>query len=497
MLFALVGCVLSRWETHHLGNPVISRVRDDKLVLNTTDGILALLNATTGQIFWRRKFPDIVAFDYANTMVAVSDSHYLHLLDSDSGLVINTTKHNLTQVLDITAKDLSIAVLGPSELQLYANGTLSWSTSVSSATHPIEFTDNALNCGGYSYNIETGDRLDRSPLNPIARPEITFKWTPTVLEAFASDRPLWRIDEPLYNSTLLGFAPRSHLLFKNDTHFFLFDFFHERIPFIRAGTIFSFAQQTDRFVLDTSDGLFLLFGMNGTLIPYQDDAHRVFVENITVQGTEKLFAFPSGVSTKCAVASQAGGAISVAADGPRLLIAVVNYTGRLSSIGYIEDATVGTCWSYDDSLSVSYYKAARNTSYVSSWSAANMTHKTYTTERLVLAAGRDHFALSNGQILGVEGATVHGALQTTTTEGHYTYRPDITGYTMEIAVENAKVVVDAFSSLVVQGYDVLVLEGGMTWVNVYAQLACVGVMVAGAIFVGLWTWWTESRKFWS
>ncbi|MDR1236783.1 MAG: histidinol dehydrogenase, partial [Propionibacteriaceae bacterium] len=101
--------------------------------------------------------------------------------------------------------------------------------------------------------------------------------------------------------------------------------------------------------------------------------------------------------------------------------------------------------------------------------------------------GRDHFALSNGQILGVEGATFHGALQTTTAEGHYPYRPDITGYTMEIAVENARVVVDAFSSLVVQGYDVLVLEGGMTWMNVYFQLGCVGVMVAGAIFVGSWS----------
>jgi hypothetical protein len=492
----LVACGLSAWATQHLGEPVLSRVRGDKLLLTTADGLLALLNATDGRIVWRRQFPDITAFDYAHAMVAASDPRYLYLIDGETGLVVNTTRHNLTHITAVAPSELAIAALGDSELQLYSNGTVLWARSVTGGDEGIDISENGVNCGGNAYNIETGDQTGPSSATTKSK-TLEFKWVPTVLEAFDSGRLLWRIDQPLYNSTLLGFAPNSNLFVKNATHFFLFDFFHERIIFIRQGELFSFAPQTHRFILDTPEGLFLLFATNGTCVPYEGDFHPMVQSNVTVKGSEKLFAFPLGAVPKCTAVSQAGAAIAVADEDGRLLVAVLNYTGRLSSISYVEDAIVGTCWSYDDSLSVSYYKPARNTSYVASWSAPNKSHKTYTTERLVLAATTDHFVLSNGKVLGVEGVTFHGALQTTATEGHYTYRPDVTGYLTEVAIENARVVVDAFSSLIVQGYDVNVLEGGMNWTWVYVHLGAIGVMVCGAIFMGIYTWWENARRFWS
>jgi hypothetical protein len=186
--------------------------------------------------------------------------------------------------------------------------------------------------------------------------------------------------------------------------------------------------------------------------------------------------------------------LSVASCGSRLVAAVVDTGGKVKSLTYAGDATIGTCWSFDDSLSLSYYKPKSKAAYVNSFGLTNGSQRSFTTESLIVAAGKDHFALANGQISKINGISFHGAIPVQ--GANPKYEPDVKGERIMGSWEGVKVLVDANGCLAVQNYDIHVIQGAADGEFLAMHIAITGGSLALALLFLFNSYSSRKSSFW-
>jgi hypothetical protein len=496
MLVILLQAISCDWHSATLGKPLSSRLRGENLLVSTRDGILALLNAESGAIMWRQKLPRLDVFDIVNRIAVAATSNYFWRIDGDNGLILNMTKHGVSDVRDITITNQSIAILGRSVLEVYNRSELAWRTPITNESAALEFSETGLVCGDNEYDIETGEVRGKAPLE-IVRAELTFQWRPTVLEAFNRSNFLWRIDEPLYNSTVLAILSKTQLFVKNQTDYFVFETQDRTIPFIKRDTLLGFVQRKDSLVLKTPKGISSLSLKKFEITKFKQQSHAITQKNLLVTAKNTTFAFPEKCVRKCTATSQNAVALSVA-DCPDYYLAVImDHAGRVRYSNTIDHAEFGTCWSYGDSLSVSYYRPNRKTSYVTSWGLSNTSQRTFTTENLIVAADHDFFALGDGRLAFGPGLRFHGALAMRPGSDPGTYVPDVKLVLKLHAFEDIKRIIEWNGHVVVQNFDVHLIAGDGAGISGTLHLVIMGVALFLVFIVGVSMCSSKTESFWT
>jgi hypothetical protein len=178
-----------------------------------------------------------------------------------------------------------------------------------------------------------------------------------------------------------------------------------------------------------------------------------------------------------------------------LVAAVLDVHGRVRNLVHREHTELGTCWAYDDSLALSYYDTKKADAYVASFGLTNTSQRTYTTETLIVAAGRDKFAFANGRLADLAGITFHPAAGT---PGSWAPQqsPDVKVKYRQGAYAGVKVVVDTHGCLALQNYDFHILEGAGDDSYATLHLAITGgsVLLAIAFFVN--SHQSKKTSFW-
>jgi hypothetical protein len=493
MLPLFLPLSLSSWQTSHLGRPILSRLRGPNLLVYTRDNIVALLNSTSGRSSWRQSITGIAALDIVDDIAVLASSRYFYVIDGVTGLLLNITKHDLLDVNQITITNQSIALFDGKSLHLYDRSQLQWKRNVESGDNGLEFTDSGLAYGGKEYELSDGSVKGEYSIAKVEKVE--FVWEPTVLLAERNGSLLWRFDDPLYNATLLTAVTKSQFLLTNATNYFVYDVMKEKIVVLGVGNLLAFAPQADAIFVETESGVVKLDRKTKAVSPYDGVRFSVSQNGVVVNVSNRTFAFTRGCVEKCSAASQYGGVLSVAACGHKLVATVLDLQGHVRNLVHSEHGSIGTCWDYDDALALSYYDQKKKIAYVTSFGLTNVSQRTYTTESLILAAGRDKFALANGRIAEIDGVTFHPAAGTA---GSWAgpASPDVKGKLRQGAFPGVKTIVDTYGCLAVQNYDIHVLEGAGddTYATMHIAITGAAVFISLALFVNAQK--SKKTSFW-
>jgi hypothetical protein len=493
MLVVLVHLALARWQTSHLGEPLFSRVRDEQLLIYTRDRIVALLNASSGIVQWRQKLKDIVAFDIVNTLVVLGSPQYFYLVDGESGHLLNVTKHDVPDLVDVTINKESIALLGESELHVYNRSQFSWSVQLNPNTYGLNITSTTVICGTTEYSRTNGTAIGNSTEPPVP-PSLEFKWSPTILEAYNGSSFLWRIEDPLYGAALLTAISKSSLFLTNATHYLVYDASSQTLKLVGRGHVVSFVETTRGLVFLTPYGALRMNPKNLTIEDYKGKSLTIAQNGLLVNSSGKYFTFPTDCTPLCSAGSQQGSMLAAASCGSKVVAAVVDTNGRVKFLTYVDNAVVGTCWAFDDSLSLSYYRPMKKAAYVNSFGLSNTSQRSFTTESLIVAAGRHHFALANGQVSKIHAFSFHGAIPYQGSEPQYT--PDVKGERIQGSWEAVKVLVDTNGCLAVQNYDIHVIQGAADDSLLTMHLTITGGSLVLALFLLFNSYSSHRWSFW-
>jgi len=247
-------------------------------------------------------------------------------------------------------------------------------------------------------------------------------------------------------------------------------------------------------VIQTANGTYRLNPKDYTISEYTGKSSSMVQNGLKIDSGGKTFAFPPDCKPLCSAGSQSGSMISVADCNGRVISALLETSGKVRSTHFTDGAIVGTCWAFTDSLSFSYYKPKKRLAYVNSFVPGNSSQRSFTTESLIVAAGKEHFALANGQVVKIPALAFHGAVPFQ--GGAVTYAPDVKGERIQGAWEGVKAVVDENGCLAVQSYDVHVVHGGGDdeYMTMHLAIIVVALVLAAGLLIASYR--AKKGSFW-
>jgi hypothetical protein len=324
---------------------------------------------------------------------------------------------------------------------------------------------------------------------------VEFEWVANTLSAYRNGTFLWKHEDPLYNATLLTAVSKSQLLLTNITHYFIYDVINAKVVSAQKGQVLAFAHQQDKVFVQTETDVVTFDRKSLNVSQYTGRSHFFLQKRGIVNVSNLTFALPHGYTEQCSAISQYGGILIAAKNGQKVVVAVLDIHRHVKSLVQTDRSVIGTCWAYEDALIVSYYSQGKKVAYVTSFGLTNTSTRTYTTESLIVAAGRDRFLFDTGRIAKVDGMTFHprpGMAGGPPPD----VQPDIHAQLLEGAYPGTKVLVDSHGCLALQGYDLIVLQGAGddNYVTMHLGITGLAVVIAIALFVNSY----QSRKtsFW-
>lgn len=471
MLAFLVGFVFSTWDTISIGEPTTATVHGEYMLISSQGKYVSMVNATSGIPVWRSKVYQAIALA-ADKYVVAAAKHYYYTIDYETGLVIYQYKHKIRNIIEIATYNSTVVIRGINKLGCYIDGKTKWEIEFKDETPGLELAKNGTEiiCGSKKYSLEDGSVTGEG--KAAVKPKHEFRYVPTLLEYMVNGEPLWKIEEPLYGALLRTALAPNKLLLTNDTHFFVYDILIDQIVFIQEGTVYNAVDITDGCVLDTENGALIIDRKSLKVEPYTGKTFAAVIQNTTIKMKKHTFSFPSFCQMKCTKGAPGGYVLAVAECDKDLHTAVLDNEGHTKYLTHTVDSHFGTCWNYEDSFSVSYYKNNKKISYVTSFNLPNMSQRTVTTESLIVGTQKNHVVYSNGRIHDIKPEHFHGAVPFSGYGVHY--MPDVVGVRIQGSYENVKAVIDVAGCFAIQNDDIHVLQGAADDTYMSIQLSVVG-----------------------
>ncbi|KAH0794006.1 hypothetical protein GPJ56_002082 [Histomonas meleagridis] len=493
MFSLLVGFIFAARVTQHLGEPILSKLCDENLLIYTKESFVSMIDDSTGSIQWRQLIHQVQAFDVVNDIVIVGSKHYYYILDKETGLILYQYHHQVRTVREITKSNDTVAIRGEGILRIYDIENLILSIDIPENNEKgLLLTNTTVVCGSTEYDLTTGSKLGS---RSITYQTADLRYLPTVIERYSEGTLKWRIDEPLQGSTLLTAISKSKILLKNDTHLLVYDISQQLLVLCEPYIVESIDQTTDGVYIRTSKEVLKLNPKTLYLSKYDGRVEGGSFVNNTIRIKNAQFTFPSYCTPKCSCASPTiGSFLATSQCNEMISVAIFDKNGKNKYLVETE-GSIGTCWCNDNSASISYYKPKKKTSYINSFSLLNNSQRSFTTEELVVAANNNILILADGEVISIPEAKYNGNVQFQQSYTQQFYEPDLRGGRRNGAYENARNIANGFGVVVVQSNDIYTLDDEMGF-PASMHLLVVGAFLVLSLGLYLNSLFSKKSSFW-
>lgn len=483
----------SVWETNYLGEPVLSRVRESDLFISTKDGVVAMLNESSGEVYWRQMIPNALALDLIQTIGIVGTKHFFYVLDRETGLLLYQYRHSIKNMKEIDCLNQTIVIRNDTHLASYELENLTWIIPFGDTEPGLNITDDGnIICGHSKINGTTGDRIEDAKYSYLPT---DIHYEPTVISYYKDGQEIWNIKEPLHNAKLLLALSKSLIVLNNETHLLVFDLVNEELAFSVKASIITYTSNSKGFLYETPEGIFLLQPKGFNITKYTGKVINGSLHNQVVNIKGREFVYPNYCKSVCTDFNSYGGII-VSKCNKSLQVAVFDHNGKIRSINHAKKAKFGTCWTHNEYAAVSYMRKTNKVSYVNSFGLTNTSQRSFTTDNLITAAGSSIFVFSNGVRQTIK-PNQFSAFQSFSASDSNPYNSKVFGEKSEGAFNGVTAIVDHYGCLVFQAMNrnLIAVEGVVSDENTI-HLLVMAIPSAIALFILYNSFSSKKDAFW-
>lgn len=483
----------SVWETKYLGEPVLSRIRESDLMISTKDGYVAMLNESSGELYWRQYIPNALAIDLIQFIGIVGTKHYYYILDRETGLILHQYRHSIKNMKEIDCLNDTIVIRNETHLASYELENLTWIIRFDDIEPGLNITDDgSVICGHSLINGTNGERIGDSKYEYSP---VDIRYVPTLITCYKDGVEIWNISEPLHQAKLLLALTRSLIVLNNDTHLLVFDLVNEELALSREAKIITYTSDSNGLIYETPEGIYHLQPKGLKITKYTKKIIQASLNNktITIKGRE--FVLPQYCKVICHSFNSFGGIITAKCN-KTIQVAVFDSNGKVKSLNHASKSKFGTCWTQDEYAAVSFMRKSDKVNYVNSFGLTNSSQRSFVTQHFITAAGWNHYVSSNGNKQTIK-PSQFSAFQSLNSADSNPYNPNVFGEEVDGAYNGVTAIADHYGCLVFQvmNRNLVAVEGSVSDENTL-HLCIMAIPSAIALFLLYNSFSSKKDAFW-